>query len=526
MNSRPQPARAAVLRDHGGGGRVHLPLRRPAASLEPDRGEARAGSSRPSASESARLEAGDAERDLAGSDCGCWSATSPAHRRAGDRARRPPGRRRARAGVRHRRLRARADRRRCRATRPRRPRRLARAVGERGRAGRRRAARRDRGRAHRRTASRAGSRSSRTDLADVDDNVALIRRQILIAGLIALLLALGAGWLVARAHARRLRRLEEAAEKVADGNFSSPIPIDSDDEVGQLAMTFNEMQKRLARARQRPQGVHRQRLARAAHADLLALGLRRAARGRRPRSRGASRVRAHDARAGRAADEADRRPARPLEARRRRDRDPPRAGRLAEVARRVAEEFGPVAERHGSAIEVARRRPPPPPRADPDRVAQIMRILIDNALTHTPEGTAITVGTRNRERIGKPGRHRRRARDRAALARARLRALLHRRRGQRLGARAGDRARAGAAHGRLARAALAPRPHRVRAAASGRCAGGGLSPMPPHAQPRRWSLLAAASLGLAACGDEESPETTSDAAADRPRRRRRRAAGS
>ena len=29
--------------------------------------------------------------------------------------------------------------------------------------------------------------------------------------------------------------------------------------------------------------------------------------------------------------------------------------------------------------------------ADPDRVAQIMRILIDNALTHTPEGTTITV---------------------------------------------------------------------------------------------------------------------------------------
>ena len=32
-----------------------------------------------------------------------------------------------------------------------------------------------------------------TDLADVDDNVALIRRQILIAGAIALLAALGAG---------------------------------------------------------------------------------------------------------------------------------------------------------------------------------------------------------------------------------------------------------------------------------------------------------------------------------------------
>jgi signal transduction histidine kinase len=85
-----------------------------------------------------------------------------------------------------------------------------------------------------------------TGLDEVDDNVALIRRQIIVAGLIALIAALGAGWLVARAHAQRLRRLEEAAEKVADGDFTTPIVVESNDEVGQLAATFNEMQKRLA----------------------------------------------------------------------------------------------------------------------------------------------------------------------------------------------------------------------------------------------------------------------------------------
>ena len=85
------------------------------------------------------------------------------------------------------------------------------------------------------------------DLGDVDDNVALIRRQILIAGAIAIAAALAAGWFAARAHSRRLRRLEEAAEKVAEGDFRTPIPVDSTDEVGQLAQSFNEMQKRLAR---------------------------------------------------------------------------------------------------------------------------------------------------------------------------------------------------------------------------------------------------------------------------------------
>ena len=44
-----------------------------------------------------------------------------------------------------------------------------------------------------------------------------------------------------------MKRLERGAREVAAGNFSEPIPIDSDDELGQLARAFNEMQHRLAR---------------------------------------------------------------------------------------------------------------------------------------------------------------------------------------------------------------------------------------------------------------------------------------
>jgi HAMP domain-containing protein len=82
-------------------------------------------------------------------------------------------------------------------------------------------------------------------LADVADNVALIRRQILIAGGIALAAALLAGWFAARLHERRLAALRMAAEQVAEGDFSHPIPVDTPDELGQLAITFNEMQRRL-----------------------------------------------------------------------------------------------------------------------------------------------------------------------------------------------------------------------------------------------------------------------------------------
>ena len=83
-------------------------------------------------------------------------------------------------------------------------------------------------------------------LVDVQGGVDLIRRRILVAGAIALALAVLAGWLIARALAQRVKRLEKAAEQVAAGDFSRPIPVDSDDELGQLAVAFNDMQRQLA----------------------------------------------------------------------------------------------------------------------------------------------------------------------------------------------------------------------------------------------------------------------------------------
>jgi signal transduction histidine kinase len=230
-----------------------------------------------------------------------------------------------------------------------------------------------------------------TDLADVDDNVALIRRQILIAGTIALLAALGAGWLVARAHARRLRRLEEAAEKVADGDFSSSIPVDSNDEVGQLAMSFNEMQKRLERL----DSARREFIANASHelrTPIFSLaGFVELLEDDDPdpaaRAEFVRTMREQIARLTKLTVD--------LLDLSKLDADAIEISRetveLAAVARRVAAEFGPAAERHDSPIELGAGAATAA-GADPERVAQIMRILIDNALTHTPEGTKITVG--------------------------------------------------------------------------------------------------------------------------------------
>jgi signal transduction histidine kinase len=235
-----------------------------------------------------------------------------------------------------------------------------------------------------------------TDLADVDDSVALIRRQILIAGLIALLAALAAGWLVA-AHSRRLRRLEAAAEKVADGDFSTPIPVDSHDEVGQLALTFNEMQKRLATL----DSARKEFIANASHelrTPIFSLsGFVELLEEENPDPE----ARAEFVRTMREQVERLTKLTVDLLDLSKLDADAIQIRRepvqLSEVARRVIDEFLPAAERHESEITISEGGPAAA-RADPERVAQILRILIDNALTHTPKGTAISVQAQSRDR--------------------------------------------------------------------------------------------------------------------------------
>src|SRR5204862_1888104 len=54
------------------------------------------------------------------------------------------------------------------------------------------------------------------------------------------------GYVAARAFARRIRRLEQAAERIAGGSFEVPVVDRGSDEVGQLAAAFERMRVRLA----------------------------------------------------------------------------------------------------------------------------------------------------------------------------------------------------------------------------------------------------------------------------------------
>jgi signal transduction histidine kinase len=69
---------------------------------------------------------------------------------------------------------------------------------------------------------------------------------------------------------------------------------------------------------------------------------------------------------------------------------------LGQLAREVAGEFTPAAHRHDSAVRLELPDDPIELDCDPERVAQVLRILLDNALVHTPAGTGVRVSAARR----------------------------------------------------------------------------------------------------------------------------------
>jgi signal transduction histidine kinase len=230
-----------------------------------------------------------------------------------------------------------------------------------------------------------------TPFDDVQSTVDLVRKQVIIAGAIALVIAMIAGWFVARALSRRIKRLEQAAEKVARGDFSQRIPIDRDDELGELAVAFNDMQRQLARLDR----ARKQFIAVASHelrTPIFSLGgfielLEEEELDDETRAEFLQQIRDQVDRLTKLAThllDLSRLEAGSLELR-------PEPTDVAELARSVAAEFTPALTRHRSELELRVSADDEEVEVDPERLAQIVRILIDNAITHTPVGTDVTV---------------------------------------------------------------------------------------------------------------------------------------
>jgi two-component system, OmpR family, sensor kinase len=226
---------------------------------------------------------------------------------------------------------------------------------------------------------------------DVSETVGVIRTRVLIAGVLALVVALLGGYLIARVFARRVRRLEGAAKQVAGGTFIDPLPVDSEDELGQLTRTFNDMQSQLARVDK----ARKDFIANASHelrTPIFSLGgfvelLRDEDIDPETRDDFLRDMTEQVARLQKlAVDLLDlsRLDTGSLEL----HED---SVDLAELARGVVGEFAPAVSQRRTELELRLPEEGVGARCDPARVAQIMRILLDNALRHTPEGTHVTV---------------------------------------------------------------------------------------------------------------------------------------
>jgi signal transduction histidine kinase len=230
-----------------------------------------------------------------------------------------------------------------------------------------------------------------TAVGDLAKTAAAVRHQVLVAGGIALALALVSAYLMARPLARRVKRLEVAAERVADGDFAHSIKVDSTDELGQLAVAFNLMQRQLSQL----ESARKKFIATASHelrTPIFSLGgfvelLEDEELDPETRARFLDQVKQQVERLRKlSVDLLDlsRLESGSLELR-------PEQVDLGELTRSVSGEFEPILDQRDAHLELRLSTGRIDVQCDPVRVAQIVRILIDNALTHTPSGTRIVV---------------------------------------------------------------------------------------------------------------------------------------
>ena len=233
----------------------------------------------------------------------------------------------------------------------------------------------------------------RTSLADSLATVRLVQRRLLFATAFALALALALGLTAAGMLARRLRRLEAAADRIASGDFDAPIVDRGDDEIGQLAVGFDRMRVRLAQL----DNARKEFVANASHelrTPLFSLG-------------GFLELLADEE-----LDEATRREfLATMQGQVERlsrlstnllDLSRVDAGQLtvveepvdlAHIARMIVSELEPVRAASGHSLEVD-ADDPVWAVGDSERVLQVARALVVNALVHTPPGTAVVVRAR------------------------------------------------------------------------------------------------------------------------------------
>ena len=226
-------------------------------------------------------------------------------------------------------------------------------------------------------------------------SVELVERRLLAAGGLGLLGAVAVGFGAATLHARRIRKLQRAADRIAHGSFDEPVVDRGSDELGELADSFESMRHRLATL----DHARREFVANASHelrTPIFALG---AALELLDEEDLDAETRGEFVATAREQVERLTRLATDLLDLTRLD-----AGRVAvhaepvdlgETAAALAQEFDAAAKGSGHVL-LLDRSSAPVAAADPDRVLRIGRALLENALVHTPAGTSVRLRVEGR----------------------------------------------------------------------------------------------------------------------------------
>jgi signal transduction histidine kinase len=242
----------------------------------------------------------------------------------------------------------------------------------------------------------------RKPLAEVSSAVSAVRTAFLVAALVALGLTMILGIPLSATIVRRLRRLRQAALQLAEGGPPVRVPVDrARDEVGDLARTFALMQHQL----QRQEEARRAFVATASHElrtplatldgmlELLGEDLRSGDPDLDDAQSLLERARAQSKRLGRLA--ADLLDLSRIDARVDLRSEPVE---LAELSRAVLAEFDLGTSERGIVTMLDDSSGSVWALGDPGSVARILRILLDNAIRLSPDGSEVRVELRNGSR--------------------------------------------------------------------------------------------------------------------------------
>lgn len=207
------------------------------------------------------------------------------------------------------------------------------------------------------------------------------------AGATALALLLGV--LLARSLTRPLRELTDATHAVAEGNLALQVPVRSRDELGELATSFNQMSARLARSRD----LRRQMTADIAHELRTPLSLilghaESLSEGVLPPTAETFHVIHDEAQRLNGLVEDLRTLSLSEAGELLLSRRPVSVGELLE---RTIRAHTPQAQQKSLSLDLDLGPELPSLYVDPDRVAQVLDNLLNNALRYTPAGGAISL---------------------------------------------------------------------------------------------------------------------------------------